>query len=122
MNASLNVTSGFPFNKTYDFEDPQFEEIAEIIESYFAGITSMALLQMSWNILPRWICRSDFYNRIWEKTSYRHFINAVPRFHSYIYKMINETRKDIDAQNPRNYLGFLIKTQILKSSKKLFIT
>lgn len=54
MNASLNVTSGFAFNKTYDFEDPQFEEIAEIIESYFAGITSMALLQMSWNILPRW--------------------------------------------------------------------
>ncbi|CBY07251.1 unnamed protein product [Oikopleura dioica] len=87
MNASLNVTSGFAFNKTYDFEDPQFEEIAEIIESYFAGITSMALLQMSWNILPRWICRSDFYNRLWEKTSYR---------------------KDIDAQNPRNYLETIL--------------
>ena len=54
MNASLNVTSGFAFQKTYDFEDPEFQEIADIVDSYFLGIASMTLYQMSWNVLPRW--------------------------------------------------------------------
>ena len=54
MNASLNVTSGFAFDKTYDFDDPEFQEIADIVDSYFLGIVSMSLYQMSWNILPRW--------------------------------------------------------------------
>ena len=54
MNASMNVTSGFAFDKTYDFEDPEFEEIADIIDAFFDGILMYTLYQMSWNVLPRW--------------------------------------------------------------------
>jgi len=55
MNASINVTSGFAFEKNYDFEDEEFQKLAEYINEFFRGLTHKSLQQMTWNILPRWV-------------------------------------------------------------------
>ncbi|CBY23488.1 unnamed protein product [Oikopleura dioica] len=108
MNASINVTSGFAFEKNYDFEDEEFQKLAEYINEFFKGLTHKSLQQMTWNILPRWICESDFYAKIWYKTPMKHFLDAVPPFHKFIYTMIKEQRKSLDHANPRNYLETLL--------------
>jgi len=36
----------------------------------------------------------------------KHFLDAVPPFHKFIYTMIKEQRKSLDHANPRNYLGY----------------
>ena len=55
MNASMNVTSGFAFEKNYDFEEEEFQEISEYIHEYFKGLTHYNIYLMTWNILPRWV-------------------------------------------------------------------
>jgi hypothetical protein len=62
MNASINVTSGFAFEKSYDFEEEEFQEISEYIHEYFKGLTHYNIYLMTWNILPRWV--TGFYKQL----------------------------------------------------------
>ena len=47
MNASINVTSGFAFEKNYDFEDKEFQKLAEYINEFFKGMTYKSLQSAS---------------------------------------------------------------------------
>jgi hypothetical protein len=62
MNASINVTSGFAFEKSYDFEEEEFQEISEYIHEYFKGLTHYSIYLITWNILPRWV--TGFYKQL----------------------------------------------------------
>ncbi|CAG5085168.1 Oidioi.mRNA.OKI2018_I69.PAR.g10827.t1.cds [Oikopleura dioica] len=108
MNGSMNVTSGFAFGLNYDFQDPEFTKIAEYIDGYFAGLMHYNLKQVCSNIVPSWVNESDYYNQIWRKTPVRHFEDAVPQFHGYVFEIIKEQRKTLDPSNPRNYLDTLL--------------
>ena len=54
MNGSINVTSGFAYGKNYDFEDPEFKQIAEYIDSYFVGIFHYNMKAVCDNMVPLW--------------------------------------------------------------------
>ncbi|CAG5085165.1 Oidioi.mRNA.OKI2018_I69.PAR.g10826.t1.cds [Oikopleura dioica] len=114
MNGSINVTSGFAYGKNYDFEDPEFKQIAEYIDSYFVGIFHYNMKAVCDNMVPLWdtnrekLSHSNLYCELWRKTPVRHMEDAIPLFHAYVFKMIKEQRKLLDPANPRNFLDTLL--------------
>ena len=111
MNASLNVTSAFCLNESYDFGDSEQLKLLYWIETFFAKIADLFLINAFTSMFPTFMIRREIPRVILTAFKPDRYI-----MRSILYKEIipffcrkmKEHEDTIDPDSPRDYLDYLI--------------
>jgi len=111
MNASLNVTSAFCLNESYDFGDSEQLKLLHWIETFFAKIADLFLINAFTAMFPFFMIRRGIPRAILTAFKPDRYImrsimykEIVPFF----CRKIKEHEDTIDPDSPRDYLDYLI--------------
>ena len=111
MNASLNVTSAFCLNESYDFGDSEQLKLLHWIETFFAKIADLFLINAFTAMFPFFMIRRGIPRAI--LTAFkpdRYIMRSIlyKEILPFFCRKIKEHEDTIDPDSPRDYLDYLI--------------
>ena len=111
MNASLNVTSAFCLNESYDFGDSEQLKLLYWIETFFDKIADLFLINAFTSMFPTFMIRRDIPRAI--LTAFkpdRYMMRSImyKEIIPFFCRKMKEHEDTIDPDSPRDYLDYLI--------------
>ena len=111
MNASLNVTSAFCLNESYDFGDSEQLKLLHWIETFFDKIADLFLINAFTSMFPTFMIRRDIPRAI--LTAFkpdRYMMRSImyKEIIPFFCRKMKEHEDTIDPDSPRDYLDYLI--------------
>ena len=111
--TTTNIISGILFNKRFDHDDPQLHELRDLIKIFYANLNDFSDMAF---MLPQWLVR------LTERKKYNTFLSNVKRLEDYIAREVEEHRKTLDADNPKDFVDMYLMKPDMEVGKGLYDT
>ena len=114
--STTNIISGILFNKRYDHDDPQLHEFRDLVKKFYAHLNDFNEFLVLVYMLPLWLTRFIGGKKLDTLNS------NIKLVEDYIAKEVEEHRKTLDANNPRDFVDMYLMKPDVEVGKGLYDT
>ena len=109
--TTTNIISGILFNKRFDHDDPQLHELRDLVKTFYANLNAFSDMAF---MFPQWLVR------LTERKKLNTLLSNLKLLEDYIAREVEEHRKTLDADNPRDFVDMYLMKPDLNVGKGLY--